>query len=62
MKNVLWFLAVIVTLPVPLVSAVLLIVWYYNSDMAKNMRAKRERDSALMDRLSEDYSKKDSVK
>lgn len=62
MKNVLWFLAVIVTLPVPLVSAVLLIVWYYNSDMAKNMRAQRERDSALMDRLSEDYSKKDSVK
>jgi len=62
MKNFMFFMGIVITIPVPLISAVILLVWVSQSDWMRKETEVRERNEVLMDRVAKDYAEKDAEK
>lgn len=61
MRNVMYGVAVLVTLPIPLISAVIVLFWIMGSDWAKKARDEEVAKQAVLDRVSKDYAEQDAI-
>lgn len=61
MRNVKYGVAVLVTLPIPLISAVIVLFWIMGSDWAKKARDEEVAKQAVLDRVSKDYAEQDAI-
>ena len=61
MRNVMYGVAVLVTLPIPLISAVIFMVWIMGSDWANKARDEEVAKEALLNRVSKEYAEQDAI-
>ena len=61
MRNFMYLVAILVTLPIPLISAIILLFWIGGTQWAKKTRDEHVAKEALLDRVSKDYAEQDAI-
>lgn len=61
MRNVMYGVAVLVTLPIPIISVVILMVWIDGTKWAKKTHDDHVAKEVLLNRVSKDYAEQDAI-